>query len=1211
MTLFCVGLSASVVQGLNFPVIQLPFGETFNADVNAMYNWTYYFAYTLPTRHQPFPNSPYAVESGLDLTFSLQYEITSCFPSDLTLSGSHFHIVSDCNTTVREVGIGYDSCGTEFFNNVDSNVLRLPSNFAEYYADVYDIVNPPNTVITTLVFTPLEVRDPFICNCSTHEIDASIIYVKLILPDGPCQFLFHTSITKMYCQNGGTFIPTTDLCQCVPGYTGNDCSVIDTSLVIPTTEIIESATSSVFSINFPSGPFGANILVNSTSNNSTNSHYCSQMPILFYRYCVLSTPITCPYQYYSTINRTQLNNWRTPFEFQYTDSIVTVNNMTVDPLTGSLITLPVSPGFVPVSYKCPSCPAVLDSTVLSISWRVFILNDSPDSCLVTVTPTAVPDCTIATLKCTVGTSICQSATLSTSSLNYYALHAVTYLKALPSNYPLTSSTPDGLLYSSNCTCFGSYEGYDCSVDASNIVEVINGDTQTRTTTKGSRARFFSVVSSTNKNVKITLTIVQPLPDIDFQIAIRATLGTEPPDLQPRFDNWPYDVATMYLLGETPLEEALFPDFTVYSRDIINLAPANRTTTLTISLEGTSSSATGDFRVSGNQKFYVDVYVIQPYPLFPSATYADPIVTMSITIDDVYSYIVGLCGLSGIAAMVVFTGLYLCYLRYKQGSFKAAMREAVVKHDDFGRKQISHKQSSHTGNYLSPNQTLRIMVKEGGSKPGSKNASRATSRDNSRRNSRVDIQPQKSVPNPVTSDPPECVKPSSRNPNHKSNTIVPTSEPLLLNGAKSNSDSCVTSAPSAAIGEGSMTLVSHVERASEVDEPVATGGDEGVESRRTRLERRKAERAARKAAREERRKKREHEAEKEAIAIKDDRRENCKVVFTVILVVLGVIAAIIFETAQIFFNISFLSGGIPGLDSSTLRQKMSDAFGSIGLSPVADFFGYLFSLFDYIQIFSQIGLSWNCGGSISMAAPVVLFIGGLFLVLILQKDLLLKIVITVNKSKTGTSVGMQRLKYAYAALISVIALFMLQIAVLTLTNVVTQTWSITRSCSTFDASLVKVGRIVCIIFIVLLFYIALLAFAGIRDLSFYDLTWGWIRGIKCLIILTFGVWTTETMIRFDILNRAKKFRNHDDDNQQLNVMRLMGHSRSLLWLIFPYGVILTKGCETVNNPVIFIFLTGKRGWNIEKQLNLRIPFQRRVVICGVLILSNLYFIRFMF
>ena len=220
----------------------------------------------------------------------------------------------------------------------------------------------------------------------------------------------------------------------------------------------------------------------------------------------------------------------------------------------------------------------------------------------------------------------------------------------------------------------------------------------------------------------------------------------------------------------------------------------------------------------------------------------------------------------------------------------------------------------------------------------------------------------------------------------------------------------------------------------------------------------------------------------------------------------------------------------------------------------------------------VSLRWNCGGALSMFSPVVILIGSIVLIVILQKDYFLRFALSMRGSHEGTAKAVRKAKGAMATVFATVLLYILQSAIMVLSQVVASTWNIKRSCSLQDKVLVRVGRILCIIMIVLLFYVAGLMFAGIKRINSRTLILGWFTGLFALLKLSFGVWSRSTVDRFDIRARAAEFDTDEnrDRNPEESVMELQGASRGLMWVAFPLGIILTKMTEQVNAPPFLLW-----------------------------------------
>ena len=119
------------------------------------------------------------------------------------------------------------------------------------------------------------------------------------------------------------------------------------------------------------------------------------------------------------------------------------------------------------------------------------------------------------------------------------------------------------------------------------------------------------------------------------------------------------------------------------------------------------------------------------------------------------------------------------------------------------------------------------------------------------------------------------------------------------------------------------------------------------------------------------------------------------------------------------------------------------------------------LFRYVDFLSALGTDWNCGGVLSLLAPVIiLFI--LFLMLaILQQDVLLRWAISSQKTEKDGCVQF----YGWKALTTIGASLLiagLQVLLVAVTSLIGSVWGIERSCSPYDAQFVALGKVLCTI-----------------------------------------------------------------------------------------------------------------------------------------------------
>ena len=328
-------------------------------------------------------------------------------------------------------------------------------------------------------------------------------------------------------------------------------------------------------------------------------------------------------------------------------------------------------------------------------------------------------------------------------------------------------------------------------------------------------------------------------------------------------------------------------------------------------------------------------------------------------------------------------------------------------------------------------------------------------------------------------------------------------------------------------------------------------------------------------REKERARRMAKVEADAEELEKQNNNKFKTLLKVFFALLAFVLILVFEILKVLFNISILHTSvgsfIPVVEFGVVSDAVSDGLRSIGLEKFKAIWAELTVLFEYLGVFNKVSLRWNCGGTLSMFAPVVILLGSIVLIVILQKDYFLRFALSMKGSAVGTHVAIRKARKAIAIVLSTFLLYILQASILVLTQVVASTWNVTRSCSEFDQKLVIIGRWLSIAFIVILFYVSGLVFAGIKQVNSYTLTNGWVSGVWALLQLTFGLWTRSTVDRFDIHTRARDFDIDDnhDENPEEAVMELQGASRGLMWTAFPIGIVFTKLTEQINSPPFLI------------------------------------------
>jgi hypothetical protein len=116
---------------------------------------------------------------------------------------------------------------------------------------------------------------------------------------------------------------------------------------------------------------------------------------------------------------------------------------------------------------------------------------------------------------------------------------------------------------------------------------------------------------------------------------------------------------------------------------------------------------------------------------------------------------------------------------------------------------------------------------------------------------------------------------------------------------------------------------------------------------------------------------------------------------------------------------------------------------------SDFYAWVEQYLGWLDFVESIGLAWNCGGALSVYTPIVLFFGALFLVALLQKDLLMVIGIAMKGKDDNRSWLHNQMREKGASGLTMLILMFLQTAVVQFSSLMFSVWNIQRSCSTFD------------------------------------------------------------------------------------------------------------------------------------------------------------------
>ncbi len=191
---------------------------------------------------------------------------------------------------------------------------------------------------------------------------------------------------------------------------------------------------------------------------------------------------------------------------------------------------------------------------------------------------------------------------------------------------------------------------------------------------------------------------------------------------------------------------------------------------------------------------------------------------------------------------------------------------------------------------------------------------------------------------------------------------------------------------------------------------------------------------------------------------------CSKIFSPIGALVGFGLAIFLLTLKALFDISLLHSSlgafVPVISLPDIFNSIGDVFDSISLPGLTDVARSFASLFDYVDFLSEAGVNWNCGGVLSLIAPVVIIVILVIMLAILQQDVLLKWAISNQKTEKDGCLKF----YGYKALTAIGASLLiaaLQIVLVAVTALIGSVWGIQRSCSAFDAQFVALGKVLCI------------------------------------------------------------------------------------------------------------------------------------------------------
>lgn len=265
----------------------------------------------------------------------------------------------------------------------------------------------------------------------------------------------------------------------------------------------------------------------------------------------------------------------------------------------------------------------------------------------------------------------------------------------------------------------------------------------------------------------------------------------------------------------------------------------------------------------------------------------------------------------------------------------------------------------------------------------------------------------------------------------------------------------------------------------------------------------------------------------------------------------------------------------------LKEAVKDAAQSLGFPFLSSLYDGLRSLFRALDFVTFIGLDWNCGGALSMFAPIAYLFGNVFLSLMIGTDVILISGLTM-RGKAQSSKIRKKIAEQASKMSTSFILAALQSIVVILTQVAGSVFTVERTCSDFDNSIKTLSQVFCIIVIIIFFYAlvslfserqTLVAKASRSERGNYCHTYVglWLQGVFRLVLMAAGLWTVDQVDHFKIVQKAQEFDNDptDTDNMQQDTISLIAKSRALVFLPIPGGILVTKLAEAANSPALFV------------------------------------------
>lgn len=304
--------------------------------------------------------------------------------------------------------------------------------------------------------------------------------------------------------------------------------------------------------------------------------------------------------------------------------------------------------------------------------------------------------------------------------------------------------------------------------------------------------------------------------------------------------------------------------------------------------------------------------------------------------------------------------------------------------------------------------------------------------------------------------------------------------------------------------------------------------------------------------------------------------------------------LIIELITMLFNVvlihlTFKDIAIPEIDAvlpdlSNIIAAFRNLYGFL-----AEFVDAILTFFNNIIYWINILKSlagYNCGGTLTLLAPLLFLVGGVVIYLTLERDWLLWLGVRLRTKSTERAVNKAFFQVA-SKVGTRTSLIVLQITVYSLSNAATLSTT-SKSCNDIDFAANTFGKVVVGFFYLVFYGVLFFIFTGAPDWYKYDRT-TWTRrmiwlawdGVVRFGYLTTGVWNDITVRSYNIVQRAERYQAGKDvvvasANTPLSmhemVMYLISTSRGVIWMPLPLCTIITKTSESLNKAPVFVWTT---------------------------------------